>query len=304
MMINEKKEKIRIAVVDIGGTNIKAGVWDNDALCDILEYNTDAKKGGVYIIKSVIDILKQYLPFDRIGISTAGQVDCIKGSIIYANSNIPNYTGINIKHILEETFQVPVVVENDVNAAAIGEGIFGAGKCAKQYICLTYGTGVGGAIVLNQEIYHGSTFSAGEVGAMIVHPEDRDIKKDLYSGCYERYASTTALVEKAKVVNTLITNGRDIFYAIESDKIKQIVDQWINEVSYGLISLIHILNPTDVILGGGIMEQNYIVERVNSIVRKNLIESYRDVKIVQAELGNKAGLYGMIYLANNINKKE
>lgn len=292
MNLNKNVQDMKIAVLDIGGTSIKSGIFENGALHQIKEWDTNASNGGEQVISNAIEILKSYGDFDGIGISTAGQVDFAKGKIRYANKNIPGYTGMPIKEIMEKEFHLPVVVENDVNAAAMGEAHFGAGEGYKDFICLTYGTGVGGAMVLNGDIYRGSTFSAGEMGAMIIHPEDRNAKEDMYSGCYEKYASTTALVRKISSFDKSMTNGRAIFNALDRKEIKEAVDEWIQEISYGLISLIHILNPSLVILGGGVMEQEYILDNVKDHVRNNIMESYRKVLIVRTALGNQAGMYG------------
>ena len=117
-----------VAALDIGGTSIKSGLWDGTRLLRMAEQDTNAKNGGAYVMERAIEILKSYQPFDAIGISTAGQVDSVRGCIRYANENIPGYTGMEVRRILEEEFHVPVAVENDVNAAAAGEAAFGAGK--------------------------------------------------------------------------------------------------------------------------------------------------------------------------------
>ncbi len=292
-MNNDKYvQATKIAVLDIGGTSIKSGIFKNGCLSEVKETDTFASFGGNYVMNRAKEILKSYGDFDGIGISTAGQVDFANGKIRYANKNIPGYTGMPIKEILETEFHVPVVVENDVNAAAIGEAHYGAGIGFHDFICLTYGTGVGGAIVLNGDIYRGSTFSAGEMGATIIHPEDRDARKDMYSGCYEKYASTSALVHKVSSIDNSITNGRDIFKALGRLEIKAAVDEWIQEISFGLISFIHILNPSCVILGGGVMEQEYILDHVKENVMNNIMESYRNVLITKTALGNKAGMFG------------
>lgn len=288
---------MKTAVLDIGGTAIKAGIYENNTLGQIREFETNASLGGKHVVEKAITILKQYEFFDRIGISTAGQVDSKQGMIRYANSNIPEYTGTQLKAIMEREFGVPAAVENDVNAAALGEAHFGAGKDYSNFLCLTYGTGIGGAIVINRELYRGDTFSAGEMGAILIHPEDRNAEEDMFSGCYEKYASTTALVLKAMEIDKTLTDGRKIFAALERSSVRMVVDNWITEVTYGLVSLIHIFNPGCVILGGGVMKQDYIIERIKQSLYQNIMESYHGVKLVQAGLGNQAGLFGAVYCA-------
>ena len=128
---------MKILVFDIGGTAIKYGICKNGHLEETKEYPTEAFRGGTHILNTICRLSEQYLPFDAIGISTAGQVNPDEGSIIYANSNIPDYTGTQFKKILQKLFHVPVAVENDVNSAALGEAVFGAGKGKNSFLCLT-----------------------------------------------------------------------------------------------------------------------------------------------------------------------
>lgn len=288
---------MRIAALDIGGTSIKSGIWDGEGTTELKEQDTNAKLGGPYVIERALEILKSYGTFDAIGISTAGQVDWEQGSIRYANENIPGYTGMQIRQILEKEFSVPVAVENDVNAAAQGEGIFGAGKGADSFLCLTYGTGVGGAIVMNSQVYRGSCFSAGEFGAMVMHPEDVR-EGDPFSGCYEKYASTTALVREAKKLDPSLENGRRIFEEIGRPEVKAVVDAWTDEIVHGLVTLIHIFNPSVVVLGGGVMAQPYVLSQVREKTMNRIMSSFRNVRLEQAALGNQAGLLGAAYLAS------
>lgn len=290
---------MKIAALDIGGTSIKTGIWEDGILKDIKEYDTNAKAGGRAVIEKAITILREYEGFDRIGISTAGQVNSKEGSIRYANENIPGYTGMRVKSILEEAFHVPVAVENDVNAAAIGEAAYGAGKEFEDFLCLTYGTGVGGAIVIDKKIYTGAEFSAGEFGGILIHPEARK-EGDYFSGCYERYASTTALVERARSYDSSLTNGRKIFERLDEAPIKEIVDEWVKEIMYGLISLIHTFNPSCIVLGGGVMGQTYVVEKLEQMLYTNIMPSFRKVVLRKAELGNTAGLLGAVSLASEM----
>ncbi len=288
-----------IMVLDIGGTAIKSGLYIDGELTDIRETPTEAQKGKAHVVnraKEIITDYQQHSAFERIGISTAGQVDPVRGEIIYANENIPGYTGTKLKEIMEQQFHVPACVENDVNAAAIGESVFGAGKGYKEFVCLTYGTGVGGAIFTNGKLYTGSSFSAGEFGAIVTHPEARFAGQNIFSGCYEEYASTTALVKNAKRFDSSLSNGRKIFERFDEPDVKALVDRWILEIVYGLTTIIHILNPECAILGGGIMEQPYVLEQLREKLYPNLISSFRQVKIEKAALGNHAGMLGAAVL--------
>lgn len=288
-----------IMVLDIGGTAIKSGLYIDGELTDIRETPTEAQKGKAHVVnraKEIITDYQQHSAFERIGISTAGQVDPVRGEIIYANENIPGYTGTKLKEIMEQQFHVPACVENDVNAAAIGESVFGAGKGYKEFVCLTYGTGVGGAIFTNGKLYTGSSFSAGEFGAIVTHPEARFAGQNIFSGCYEEYASTTALVKNAKRFDSSLSNGRKIFERFDEPQVKALVDQWILEIIYGLTTIIHMLNPECAILGGGIMEQPYVLEQLREKLYPNIISSFRQVKIEKAALGNRAGMLGAAVL--------
>lgn len=295
---------MNIMTLDIGGTAIKSGIFCDGSLMDVQEIPTEAKKGGGHVIDLAVRIIRRYSTchdFEGIGISTAGQVDSVTGQIIYANDNIPGYTGMKIKSIIENEFGKPAAVLNDVNAAAMGEARFGAGRDEKDFICLTYGTGVGGAIFTGGELYPGSSFSAGEFGAVVVHPEDRDPKRDIFSGCYEQYASVTALVRSVKKHHEDITDGRAVFSRLYDPGVRACVDGWIKEIVYGLTSLIHIFNPSCVILGGGVMEQEYVLNEVRKLLGVHLMESFRGIQVRRTVLGNRAGMAGAAaYLIENV----
>lgn len=287
---------MRILALDIGGTSIKSAAYDEGILCRIKEQDTGARSGGAFVMKKVEEIIRSYGSCDAIGISTAGQVDVKNGQIRYANENIPEYTGMKVRDMMEETFHVPVVVENDVNAAALGEGYYGAAKNYGDYLCLTYGTGVGGAIVIGGQIFRGYAGSAGEVGSMVIHGGQTQ-KGSRIKGSYEETASTSALVRMAQIYDPTITSGRLLMEKLDDDKIQRVVDYWVQEVSYGLVSLIHIFNPPCVLIGGGIMAQESIVEKVRQETMERIMPSFRDLELKRAELGNAAGLWGAIYLA-------
>lgn len=242
--------------------------------------------------------------FDGIGISTAGQVNSEEGSIIYANENIPDYTGFQISRELESRFHVPVAVENDVNSAAIGEAVYGGAKDIPSFLCLTYGTGIGGAVVENRTIYHGCSYSAAEFGSIVTHADAKIAGHTFMDGCYERYASAAALVNAAMKYDPQLSDGRKIFGALDDPRIMQILDGWIGEVLCGLASVIHIFNPSCVILGGGIMSQPLIFEKIAARREHFIMPSFSHVQIRPALLGNRAGMLGIYYLTEEIIRKQ
>ena len=286
---------MKILAADIGGTAIKIGeVTENGELLSFAEHPSDAKQGGPALMERLCSLLEGYQGFDRIGISTAGQVDAFRGEIIFANENIPQYTGMKVKKLLEERFSVPTAVENDVNAAAIGEGAFGAAKGFSDFLCLTFGTGIGGGIILGGKVLRGSGGVAGEVGHLITHKDGLPCGCG-GRGCYEQYASTTALVREAKKVCPSCENGRIIFQemAAGNTAVKGAVDKWIEEIACGLASLIHTFNPPCIVLGGGIMNEPYIQEGLETALRAVAMESFlKGLTLTRAKLGNKAGVLG------------
>jgi len=286
---------MRIAVLDIGGTSIKSGVIEDGALCERRETPSEAKRGGGHLMHLAGEVIAGYSDFDAIGISTAGQVDSDAGVIRYANQNIPDYTGMPVGRMFEERFRVPVSVENDVNAAAMGELIFGAGKEATggNFLCITYGTGIGGAVVLDGKVFKGASCSAGEFGHIITHGGVRD-----KFGYYEDYASAKALLRAVQGILPQVDSGRDLFAQLGNPAVKAVFDAWVEEVLYGLASLIHVFNPSLVVLGGRIMEESCVIEALRERLSAHIMPSFADVILAPAKLGNDAGLWGMAHIAS------
>lgn len=291
-----------ILALDIGGTAIKSGLLEEDGSFLLsAEHPSDAHRGGPFLMQRLYEIINLYSGYDRIGISTAGQVDSENGVIVFANQNIPDYTGMHVRDMVAERFHVPVFIENDVNCAALGEAFYGAGKEYSDFLCLTYGTGIGGAIIINHRLYKGYKGIAAEFGHMVTHANGLPCGCGL-SGCYEQYASTKALVREAQKADKDCSSGRAIFAKLAEAKniaAKAAVDHWIDEILIGLASLIHVFNPPCIVLGGGIMNEDYILNEISAKLPQHVMESCRDTAIKKASLGNKAGMLGAMKLTLN-----
>lgn len=293
---------MRILCFDIGGTFIKYGLCDeNFNLLEKDKIPTLAENGGQSIIERVIDIIEQYDSIDRVAVSTAGQVDSENGIVVYSTDNIPYYTGMRVKSLIENKTGIPTFVENDVNSAALGEAHFGAAKGVSDFICLTLGTGIGGAIFLNNKLYKASASSAGELGHMIIHSGGKQCTCG-GEGCYECYASASALIKAVNKVSPVELNAFQIFEKenIEKPEIRSEIDKWIDEIIVGLVNIIYIFNPSMIVLGGGIMNEDYIIELIDRKIYTRLMDNFKNVKIVRPKLGNDAGMIGAAYEASKL----
>lgn len=221
-------------------------------------------------------------------ISTAGMVDEIKGEIIHAGPQIPEYKGTKWKEEIERTFSIPCEVENDVKCAGLGEYSFGSGKGAGSMLCLTIGTGIGGSFILNGEVYHGTSHSAMEIGYM-----------QIPGGMFQRMASTSALVKRVasrKGETEELWNGKRIFEEVaKEDKIcLEELDRLCDALSIGLSNLCYAFNPECIVLGGGIMEQKEILlPKIWGHLQEHLVPIVAEnTRLLAASLGNRAGLLG------------
>lgn len=294
---------MNILSADIGGTATKFAYWKDGLCIGQKELSLDGKQGAGSLLESLFAQIEQFPHFDCIGISTAGQVDPGSGTIIYANENIPGYTGTPLRRLLEDRFHVPAAVENDVCCAAIGEAFYGAGKGVADFLCMTVGTGIGGAVFSGGRLITGCGYRAGEFGHLITHPGGLSCTCG-GKGCYEQYASTSALVRAVTRIMPELTDGRKIFAAQKNahPKLQEIISHWLDEIVLGLVSLTHLFDPERIILGGGVMSVPWLAPEIESRLRTAVIPSYRGVRVVPAELGNSAGLFGAAELARKIMK--
>ena len=281
-------------VFDIGGTSIKYGLMNYDeVLVEEHEVPTEAYLGGPAILDKVRKIVASYIPqgIKGIAISTAGMVDPIKGEIFYAGPQIPNYAGISFKKVLEEEFGLPCEVENDVNCAGLAEAMTGVAKDSSHSLCITVGTGIGGCLLINGQVYHGASNAACEIGYSI-----------LPQGQLEKLASTTALVSRVAEEHGDATSdwdGRRVFKeAKEGNTICiETIDAMVDYLAQGLTNIIYVSNPDTIVLGGGIMSQQaYLEPKLNAALDKYLLPSLRaKTNLAFAHYQNAAGMYGAFY---------
>lgn len=287
---------MRIAALDIGGTAIKYGVWQEGKLTDLSE-RPSPTTCAADVMDTLVDIIRSLGQVDTVGVSSRGQVDD-QGVILYDNGPVVGYTGTPLKAVLEERLGVPVWVENDVNSAAWGEACLGAGKGHSDFLCMTCGTGIGGAIVLNGQLYRGANWSAGEFGSMQLFSQ-QPAWEGFGGAYYENLSSASALVDAAKAIDPTITDGRTLCARMNEPALASIVDRWISNVSWGLSTLIHIFNPGLIVLGGGILQNQALFQKIDACTRTRLMPGFEVVQLKQAQLGNRAGLIGAALLAQS-----
>lgn len=291
---------MNIITFDIGTTNIKYAICnENFVLKDKQIIPTEAAKGGQCIINKIISIIDSYEDIDRVAISTTGEVDSVNGIIVCSTDKIPYYTGMMVKKMIENKTGIPTFIENDVNAAAIAEARFGIAKGERDFICLTFGNRIGGAIYLDNENYKGTDSSAGEFGHMITHAGGRPCVCG-GEGCFEQYASVSALTQAVEKATGNSLNGFEIFNKdnFNNPEIRHVIDTWIDEIIIGLRNIIYAFNPSLIVLGGGIMSEEYIIELIDRKIYKQLMHNFKKVNIVNSKLGNDASMLGVAYKAS------
>lgn len=286
---------MKIIGIDIGGTTIKADLYDEfgTSLNHFKEIETiiDYDLGTNRILNQVCDLIGEYTlnhSIDGVGISTAGVVNANTGEIIYAGYTIPGYIGVNFTAEIEKRFGLYTFVENDVNCAALGELWKGQAKDKKNVVMVTIGTGIGGSIIVNGQIVNGFNYTAGEVGYIPVGNSD-----------WQSKASTTALINlyQKKSLKTNQT-GRTFFTDLRSgDKVaKETFEIFVENLTKGLLTISYLLNPEILILGGGILaKKDILLPEIQSSLAKNAVDNrFLPKNLVAATLGNEAGRIGAV----------
>lgn len=278
--------------LDIGGTKILAGVVDEEGhILQKVQISTDSSKGRDKIISNLHNALDTLMQKDisGIGIGSAGRIDFKTGIVDYATDNLPGWMGLNLKKLVEEKYSLPVIVENDVNAAAAGEMWLGAAKGVKNFIMLTVGTGLGGAIVINNQIIRGKHFSAGEFGHIILYPKGRECNCGK-KGCAEQYISGTAIYKRFNELSKIkkVDNAKEVFSLLDRKNrvAQQVIEEFINSFKLLMINLRNSIDSDKYLIGGGIIgaERYWWNKFIDSIPS--------DMVVKQAKLGQKATMLG------------
>lgn len=281
--------------IDLGGTEIKGGVVDAAGrLLVERRRRTPAEEGREGLLGALKSLAAELIAeadgaADNVGIGSLGRIDANAGVIVNA-PNLPGWTGTRAARELSEVLGLPVYVDNDVNAAAVGEAWVGAAGASRSFAFVALGTGVGGALVHNGQLLHGATGGAGEVGHMLLVPGGHPCNCG-QQGCWEQYVSGTALQRMAREINPE-WNSRRLMELCEEgqESASQLVDAFVLNLASGLVSVRNMYDPEQIVLGGGVVDSRRAWwEKLERALER---QTPKAVPIRPAALGNKAGMIG------------
>ncbi|MBU6313561.1 MAG: ROK family glucokinase [Actinomycetales bacterium] len=308
--------------IDVGGTKVLGGVVDEAGKVLTTARKDTPRQGGSALTQTIADVAKELLEqhsVSSVGVSAAGFVSSDRKTML-ATPNIADWNGVDLDNQLTRLIGLPVVIENDANAAAWGEAKFGAGKDQDHMMMLTVGTGIGGGIVVNGALYRGAYGVAAEFGHMRVVPEGH-ICGCGARGCFEQYASGNALLRHAReainaspdVARNLLSRADGTVAGLTGQAITDAArdgdpvalaafnttGQWLGA---GIASLAVLLDPACVVIGGGVIDAGEILLKpTRESLERNMpfAGKHPYPQIIAAQLGNEAGLVGVADLARH-----
>ena len=309
--------------IDLGGTNIVASVVDDDYnIIGTSKTPTNSPRSADEIFDDIADVCEDAVKtagltmedIDSVGMGTPGTVNQ-DGVIEFANNLA--FNNVPARTMLAKRINKPeekVFIENDANCAALGEAYAGCGNGAKDFVAVTLGTGVGSGVIIGGKIVNGVNYAGGECGHMVIVVDGEQCSCGR-KGCWEAYASATALIRQTKkameeypdsLMHKLAkeegkVSGRTAFDAMRLGDIAgiKVVDDYIKYVACGLINIVNALQPEIICIGGGICnEGETLMKPLRRFVQSERysIHSKIQTKIVKAELGNDAGVIGAALL--------
>ena len=307
--------------IDLGGTKILIGLVEKESgkVVSHIKKKTKKEKGPENIVRKMVEGVeelleesgKSFTEISSIGIGSAGQIDRKNGIIIGA-PNLDCYN-LNLKEILQNKFNIPVFVGNDVEVATIGEQKFGAGKGCADFVCVFVGTGIGSAIVKNGHIIYGATGTAGELGHIIVDLNGRPCACGAH-GCLEAYASRSAIETRIEgalkkgrksCISEYLEEGKAITSSMirksierEDELVTQCVSEASEYLSGGLASVINLINPELIILGGGLIEavDYFYKQTIKKAKSKSLPVPAEKIRFSKTISGDYSGVIGAALL--------
>lgn len=309
--------------IDLGGTNIKAGLFAYDfTVKRELSIPTEAVQGPEHVmdrIRKAVDLLieESSISIQQIkgmGLGIPGLLNPEEGLSIFS-PNFPGWEQIHIVNEMKRYYDFPVYIDNDVRVNLYGEWQFGAGRGYDNLVLLTLGTGLGSGIIHNGSVLYGTTFSAGEIGHMNVYREGRPCRCGS-SGCLGRYVSAVGMVNTFKeklgegrtsIIQDWTERDNEAITALMISDAYDVKDALAVEVmeetgvllGFGLANVINLLNPQAIIIGGGMAAAgDRLLRSVQETVNAHALKlSGGSCTILQAELGNRAGTLGAAYYA-------
>ncbi len=307
---------VRIGI-DLGGTNIVAGVMDDHyQLLAKAKCKTNASRPAREIVTDMARMAREAAEkagvsmseVAHVGVGSPGTCNAANGIVEYANNL--GFNHVPIKAWLEEELHIPVSIENDANAAALGEALAGAARGARSCVCITLGTGVGGGIILDGKVYSGFNYAGAELGHMVIMVDGEDCTCGR-QGCWEAYASATALVRQTrrameahpdstmwKIAGSLDNvDGRTAFDGMRAgdEAASQVVENYVHYVACGLINVINIFQPEVLCIGGGICKEGEtLLKPIREYIFQERYSKFceQQTRLCVAELGNDAGVIG------------
>jgi glucokinase len=306
--------------VDVGGTKVLGGVVDeNGAVLKTARRDTP-REGGSALTSTIAEVaLELSAEFDvtGVGLSAAGFVSSDRKTML-ATPNIAGWNGVQLEAELRALINLPIVLENDANAAAWGEARFGAGRGRENMLMVTVGTGIGGGIIVNGQLLRGAFGIAAEIGHLRVFPEGHLCGCGA-RGCFEQYASGNALLRHAReaiaaspdLARNLLSRGDGTLEGLtgraitdaarDGDQVAlaafNTTAQWLGA---GIASLSVILDPECVVIGGGVVDAGEILLEPTRVALERYMPfagKHPSPLIIAAKLGNEAGLVGAADLA-------
>lgn len=297
--------------VDIGGTTVKMGLFQEDGtVLDKWEIVTRKEDHGAAILPDVAKAIEEKLAERGIekekvvGIGVGVPAPVTDGGIVKQTANL-NWEYKNVKAELEELTGIKTKVENDANVAALGEMWKGGGKGNKNMVMVTLGTGVGGGIIVNGKILTGTNGAGGEIGHIVINPEEKKRCGCGKTGCLEQYASATGIVRLARkklldfngetVLQMESVTAKDVFDAVKAGDAAaiEVAEEFGRYLGYSLSIVSTLVDPSIYVIGGGVSKAGEILfDYIKGPYMEKAFFANEEVEFALAELGNDAGIYG------------